>query len=355
MPRHILKVIVFAVSIGAATSALERAALAASPQEQQLAQALFDEARALMDAKRYGDACPKLAESQRLDPGGGTLLNLAICHEKEGRLATARNDFDEALALAIKDGRKDRQKIAHERIAAIEGAIPRVSIVVTGPSDIEGLEVKLDGLVLRRVAWGVATRVDPGSHVVEATATGLAPWSTTFQIDAAQKKIVNVPVLGPLAPLPPGGLQGPRPAAAIGSGFDDPRPTMGIQAEADAPAFVAATPSAKPNFVFYTVLTATLVATGTSLVTGLMALSADKDAKAGCLPGRRYCRDQDSAAAADRAPTLAWVSTITLGVAGAALVALLVIPSRSAGPRAPLRGSAGLLPGGGSVGLSGVF
>jgi len=85
----------------------------ADPQaEARLAQALFDEGRALMAQKRWAEACPKLAESQRLDPGGGTLLNLALCHSGEGKTATALVGLDDALAAAVRDGRADREKLA---------------------------------------------------------------------------------------------------------------------------------------------------------------------------------------------------------------------------------------------------
>jgi outer membrane protein assembly factor BamD (BamD/ComL family) len=38
------------------------------------AQALFDSAHALMKTDNYAEACPKLEERQRLDPGSGTVV-----------------------------------------------------------------------------------------------------------------------------------------------------------------------------------------------------------------------------------------------------------------------------------------
>lgn len=96
-----------------------------------MAEALFREGQRLMFEKRYPEACPKLAESHRLDPAGGTLLTLAFCHEAEGRTATAWTEFREAEAVALREGRRDRQAAAREKADALE---PRLSRLVIQPA-----------------------------------------------------------------------------------------------------------------------------------------------------------------------------------------------------------------------------
>src|SRR5215472_1302913 len=64
------------------------------------AQALFEEGKRLMSEGKYREACAKLADSERLDPGAGTLLNLAACYEKNAQTASAWSTYVEAVTLA---------------------------------------------------------------------------------------------------------------------------------------------------------------------------------------------------------------------------------------------------------------
>ena len=51
------------------------------------AAALFTEGRRLMALEYYADACPKLAESQALDPAPDTAFDLGICYQKASQAA----------------------------------------------------------------------------------------------------------------------------------------------------------------------------------------------------------------------------------------------------------------------------
>lgn len=168
--------------------------LPAAAQDAATAQALFEEARSLMQQQQYERACPKFAESQRLGPASGTLLNLGECYAKLGKSASAWAAFKEAVPAAHSAGQADREQFARDRVAEIEGKLVRLAIKVTTPPAPQ-LLVKRDGVVLGEAAWGTPVPVDPGPHVIEASAPGKKPWKSTVDMTSDPAKEVVVPIL----------------------------------------------------------------------------------------------------------------------------------------------------------------
>jgi hypothetical protein len=188
-----------ALGVRAEPTAMDRAA----------AQALFDEALTLMDAGNAASACPKLEESQNLDPGVGTLLYLAACYEKLGRTASAWATFTEA-AYAAKDlGQLDRETIALENAARLKPLLSRL-VVDVAARDTEGLVVESDGKPLNQAMWGSEIPVDPGVRRVTAAAPKKQTWSGEVDVPARGVARLTVPELldavsepALLEPVPP--------------------------------------------------------------------------------------------------------------------------------------------------------
>lgn len=188
-----------------------------SPEDKAVAESLFRDGRRMMDEGRFKEACRKLEESQRLDPADGTLLNLAVCHEKEGRVATAWGEFMTALTTARRDGRTDRESLAREHIQSLEPTLPRLFIEVPQTSRVPGLKVLRNGTPLQQGAWDTALPVDPGDVEIEAQAPDYKPWKTKVTIALAKTDRVSIPKLVPAPPAPKSsasgfiGLQTPPP------------------------------------------------------------------------------------------------------------------------------------------------
>jgi len=170
------------------------------------AEALFQEARQLMSQDKYAEACPKLAASQKLDPGPGTLMNLAGCYEKNGQAASAWATWIEAQSASERAGHADWAATCRDRAAAIQPKVSRLSVIVPPASDVPGLVVERDGVRVERAEWGSAVPLDPGTHPVTASAPGRQPWSAMVQISpngAAQTVDIPVLVASPMT-APPG-------------------------------------------------------------------------------------------------------------------------------------------------------
>lgn len=154
-----------------------------------------------MEARRYGEACPRFLASYELAPAAGTLLNLADCYEKNGQLASAWSRFNEAIVLAQRSNRPDRARTARERADRLEPRL--VKIVIGVPS--RDVTVRLDDVVVEPSSIGSPLPVDPGKHTLQATAPGKKPLSLPIEVsDRAKVTPVDVPPLedAPVAPQP---------------------------------------------------------------------------------------------------------------------------------------------------------
>jgi hypothetical protein len=165
-----------------------------------------------------------LTESQRLDPSGGTLLHLALCHRREGKSATAWAEFHQALSAARRDGRADREVAARDQIAELEPRLSRLIVILAASA--ADTEVKRDGTILGLPQMGTPVPVDPGEHTVTASAAGRKPWSTTVHLADSTTITVTVPELDPPeASLLPT-RSGPEEAASPSVLPDSPLPTL---------------------------------------------------------------------------------------------------------------------------------
>src|SRR6187402_975891 len=145
-----------------------------------LAESLFREGKRLSAERKFADACPKFAESYKLDPGLGTLLNLATCHESEGKPASAWAEFSEASSRAKREGDNDRAQLANEHVRTLEPKLAHVSVALAAGAAVPGLVVKFDSRELAPAALGLPIAIDPGKHTVEAAAPGKATSTQTF-------------------------------------------------------------------------------------------------------------------------------------------------------------------------------
>jgi hypothetical protein len=166
---------------------------AAQAEDQPAARALFNEARTLVKAGQYSQACPKLEAAAKLYRGSGVLLNLADCYEHIGRTASAWNEFGEAASLARRSGRDDDEAEARKRQAALE---PQLAHVLARVKDAApGLSLTWDDKELPSAAWETPIPVDPGPHTLAASAPGRTPWSTSTEVTSGVTVTVDVPVL----------------------------------------------------------------------------------------------------------------------------------------------------------------
>jgi hypothetical protein len=192
-----------ALALALALALAGGAAMARESGDEQTAETLFQAGRALVAQGRIDDACPMFARSVQIGASVGGLVNLARCHEMQGKTASAWREYRDAAALASSEGDDERAAAANEYAAKLA---PRLShLTLRAPA---GVVVYLDGAELPAGDRGRARPIDPGEHRIVARGDGVE-WSTTVTVEAdGDRQVVTVP--RPRRPAPPPREPGPE-------------------------------------------------------------------------------------------------------------------------------------------------
>lgn len=198
-----------AVLVAAATFAPLRAQAEGQSNEMR-AENLFRSGEKKFDAGQHALACQDFEASLKLAPKLGTLLNVALCHETVGKVASAWREFHHAAAWAAQNGQKDRHEFAVQHVMALETKLPRVSLQLPVDRAIASLEV--DGEPLPEQRWNLPLYLDPGEHAIAVSAPGKSRGSVTFRVvSSPTEQIVVIPSLADEGPAAPPVSEGPVP------------------------------------------------------------------------------------------------------------------------------------------------
>lgn len=314
--------------------ALQGAAGAQGAADKAAADTLFKEGSALI-ATDPPAACAKFEASVARLPQLGAQRALAACYEKIGKTASAWGAY-RALAAAAARAHDARQQVAEKQAAALEAKLSRLAVKLDAANRVAGLELKRDGAAIAMAELGTPVPVDPGQHVIEASAPGHVAWSSKVEIAAgAGVTEVAVPALE-AEPAPPVEPPPPAPVPVVAASAGDAR--------------------GQRHKLAYVVGGAGLGVIGASLVFGGLASSKWSDAKSHCTDGR--C-DQEGVDLAGSARTMGNISTVAF-IAGAGALAAgvylyLSAPAAREGNPTALRIVPGVAPSQVGVTLQGGF
>lgn len=351
------------VPVALAAALAPASARAQATENATIAESLFRDAQTRLAAGDVTAACDLFARSQHVEAALGTLLNLAACHQRDGKTASAWTEFQSSISWAIRIGDHAREQYARAHATSLDGQLHRVVIEVTEP--VEGMQVRLDHLPLPREALGTAIPLDPGEHSIEVEASGKAPWVRKVNLgpaagtDRIEVKFepLTPPAVEPVGPPPPpsSASTAPPPAAPTPPAEQGAWQAPSMTAPSDASASVPHRSNGK-RIAGFAVGGAGLAGVGVAVALGVAMAENTSDRNSLCPPGspcgNQKAFDEDRAARLDQQ----WMFIAGgVGIVALATGAYLIATSHDAPPSAALalHVDAAATPGGAAFRLQG--
>ena len=302
---------------GAATCGVCGVARADEPSAGDVASArkIGFEGMKLAEKGDCATAIDKLARAEKLFHAPTTLGRLGECQVQVGKVVEGTENLGrvarEELASNAPAAFVAARARAKKQLALATPKLAHAKIVVRAPSDAT-VSVTVDSLPVNAANVGEERVLDPGPHLVEASAPGYRKASSTINLREGATEDVTLTLI-----IDPEGARAARAAAAAG-------PAPGPATEA-SPTTATGGPDTKPRAadspnrtLAYVVLGAGVVGVGIGSIFGLTALSKKSDLSKACPNSTCHTSQQGDL---DSAKTSGTISTIGFLVGGAALVA----------------------------------
>jgi hypothetical protein len=321
------------------------------PRDPVAAQALFKTALELVERGDDAAGCPKFEAALALYPSASTMIHIAQCHERAGKIATAWKDYGQALALNREtqgeERRKALERICQKGVDTLAPRLPRLSVVVSRPP--AGLVVTLDGAELPLAALGEALPADPGSHEVRLSAPGYQTEARTVVLEENRTASIDITLApAPAVPPPAPTTAAPPPSPAVPTAAPPAASKPEEPVKGGVPTWAWVTGGAG---IVLTAAGAVFLAEDLAAISALQSNCTTDASGTSCKAGYDYQADNDRK---NRSlPLFIGLGSAGVLAIGAAIFGIATAPRAAAPPRASLRAYPWIGPGQGGVTLTG--
>lgn len=349
--RHLFRCsALLAVMCAAGSSAAQApAASPTTPDEQNAgdiaaARALGVEGVRAADAGDCNEAIDKLTRAEKLHHAVSTLARLGECQVTTGKLVEGTENLQKAIRETLPSNAPEAFVAAQERarkvLADAKPKIARLKIAVAAPPGTQ-LIVKVDGENVPAANLNTNRMVNPGEHVVEASAPGFLKATSKVKVaEGGSDSVAFTLEADPNAPkVDPG-----APAGAAGGTVGADHPASPARERSHVPAYVAGGVG--------------IVGLAVGAGFGFAAMSAKSDLDKSCTTNKACpASSSDKLDSAKTYGTLSTVGFVVGAVGAVAAVTLYFVDFGGANGASTAKagGRLGAYVGPGSAGLRGSF
>src|SRR4051794_12304565 len=180
-----------------------------SPSDRATARALADEAGEALDKKNYEVAMDKFGRAEALVHAPTLLLGLARAQVGLSKFVEAQENYQLILRDGVPPGAPPAfAKALQDAERELKAIAPKLAWVTISVKEPATSVVTVDGSAIPRAALDVKRAVNPGQHLVKATAEGYEPGTHTFTVVEGESTSVSLTLerrtAAALPPMAPG-------------------------------------------------------------------------------------------------------------------------------------------------------